>query len=224
MIIITITQYQYLFPLVIEQQAIGRVSTNEESPIQSKPRFGWLHGSVLFLGMMCFAIFLAEGAILDWSAIYLRDVKKIAPEFAGAGYAAFSVAMAAMRLAGDKLIARLNSKTVVVLGSLLGTAGMGLAVLSPWIVGSMAGFVLLGVGVANVVPVFFSEAGRLPGISSTVSLPAITAMGYTGLLTGPALLGFIAQLFSLSTALVFIALLLLLVALGYSVKGRGEPT
>lgn len=220
MILITLTQYKYLFPADAERQIIARFSTFDEKPIEGNQRSGWLHGSVLFLGMMCFAVFLAEGAILDWSAIFLRDTKGIDTEFAGAGYAAFSVAMATMRLLGDKLVARLSGKTVVVGGSLLGAVGLLIAILSPWVFGALAGFVLLGLGAANIVPIFFSAAGRLPGIAPTVSISAITTIGYTGLLAGPALLGFIAQQFSLSTALGCLALLLLIVALSYGIKGN----
>ena len=219
MTVITLTQYTDLFPLIVERQAIARFSGGEK-PMESNRRFSWLQGSVLFLGVMCFAVFLTEGAILDWSAIFLRDTKGIDAELAGAGYAAFSVAMATMRLVGDNIVARLTSKTVVVLGSLIAAAGLSMAVLSPWVLGSLIGFVLVGVGAANIVPVFFSEAGRLPGIAPTVSIPAITTIGYTGLLVGPALLGFIAQYFSLSIALGILAILLLLVALSYYVKGQ----
>ncbi|GAB3717823.1 MFS transporter [Spirosoma lituiforme] len=219
MTVITLTQYTDLFPLIVERQAIARFSGGEK-PMESNRRFSWLQGSVLFLGVMCFAVFLTEGAILDWSAIFLRDTKGIDAELAGAGYAAFSVAMATMRLVGDNIVARLTSKTVVVLGSLIAAAGLSMAVLSPWVLGSLIGFVLVGVGAANIVPVFFSEAGRLPGIAPTVSIPAITTIGYTGLLAGPALLGFIAQYFSLSIALGILAILLLLVALSYYVKGQ----
>ncbi|QKZ15759.1 MFS transporter [Spirosoma sp. KUDC1026] len=218
MILIAITQYRYLFPADTERQVAARFAIVAEQPTPGKQRFGWLQSSVLFLGVMCFAIFLAEGAVLDWSAIFLRDVKGIEPELAGLGYAAFSVAMATMRLVGDKLVARLNSKTVVVGGSLLGSLGLLIAILSPWVYGALLGFVLLGFGAANIVPVFFSAAGKLPDVSPTVSLSAITTIGYTGLLTGPALLGFIAEQFSLSTALGFLALLLVIVALVYRVK------
>lgn len=217
MIVITSTQYKDLFPFNVEQQAMARFSGKEKS-IEYNTRFSWLNGTVLFLGMMCFAVFLAEGALLDWSAIFLRDIKGVESEFAGAGYAAFSIAMATMRLVGDSIVSRLNGRTVVVIGSLIGAAGLFIAVLSPWVEGVLVGFVLVGLGAANIVPVFFSAAGSLPGISPTVSIPAITTIGYTGLLAGPALLGFIAQQFSLSIALGFIAMLLVLVALSYAVK------
>lgn len=220
MVVITLTQYKNLFPVAMEQQAIAHFSGVEAKPAEHKQPLQWLHARVLFLGLMCFAVFLAEGAILDWSALFLQEVKGISLEFAGAGYAAFSVAMAVMRLMGDTLVARLSGKTVVVGGSLVGAVGLGIAVLSPWVVGALTGFVLLGLGVANVVPIFFSEAGRLPGISPTVSIPAITTIGYTGMLAGPALLGFIAHHFSLTIALGGLAGLLALVALSYRIKGH----
>ncbi|MBD2752997.1 MFS transporter [Spirosoma validum] len=222
LIIITITQYKHLFPVAVERQVIAQFSTTKEKPTEGKQRFGWLHSSVLFLGLMCFAVFLAEGAILDWSAIFLRDVKGIEPELVGTGYAAFSVAMATMRLVGDKIVARLNSKTVVVGGSLLSAVGLLIAILSPWVYGALTGFVLLGLGAANIVPIFFSAAGRLPGIAPTVSISAITTIGYTGMLAGPALLGFIAYHFSLSIALGSLAFLLLLVALSYGINGKAS--
>ncbi|QJD81428.1 MFS transporter [Spirosoma rhododendri] len=220
MVLIVLTQYNQLFPANTERQVMARFAEDTGQSTAEKTRFGWLKGSVLFLGMMCFAVFLSEGAILDWSAIYLRDTKGVDPTLAGTGYAAFSVAMAIMRLVGDKLVARLSGKAVVVGGSLLGAAGLAMAVLVPGTYGALAGFVLLGLGVANIVPIFFSAAGRLPGVAPTVSIPAITTIGYTGLLTGPALLGFIAQQFSLSVALGFVSVLLILVALSYQLKGQ----
>ncbi|GAB3796583.1 MFS transporter [Spirosoma humi] len=220
MVLIALTQFRYLLPSGVEQQAIAYYSATDEKPTSASQRLGWLDSRVIFLGLMCFAIFLAEGAVLDWSAIFLRDSKGIEAEFAGVGYSAFSIAMATMRLIGDGLVARLSSKTVVVVGSLLGAVGLGIALLSPWVVGALIGFVLLGLGVANIVPVFFSQAGRLSGISPTVSLPAITTLGYTGMLAGPALLGFIAHYASLSIALGGLVLLLLLVALSYGIKGE----
>jgi predicted MFS family arabinose efflux permease len=71
---------------------------------------------------MCFSTFLSEGAMLDWSAVFLRDLKDITPEFAGAGYAAFSIAMAVMRLLGDRIVSKLNSKTVV--GGIIAVTGV----------------------------------------------------------------------------------------------------
>jgi len=216
LLIIVYWSYQFLFDANLEKEIIKKYSGESDSKISNK--VSWLKGSVIFLGLMCFIVFLSEGAMLDWSAVFLRDNKGINPELAGIGYAAFSVAMAIMRLLGDKIVSRLNGKTVVVAGSIISASGFFLAVLSTSVVGSLAGFILLGIGSANIVPVFFSEGGRLKGIPATISIPAISTIGYAGQLAGPAMLGFIAFHFSLNSAFLFIAFLLLLVAVSYGLK------
>jgi predicted MFS family arabinose efflux permease len=216
LIIIVSWSYPYLFDVHTEKDIIQKFSSPREEKQQN--RVSWLKGSVIFLGIMCFAVFLSEGAMLDWSAIFLRDNKHINPEMTGVGYAAFSVAMATMRLLGDKIVSHLNGKTVVAGGAVIAAAGIFLAIFTPWVATSLLGFVLLGIGAANIVPVFFSEGGRLKGVPSTVAIPVISTMGYAGQLVGPALLGFIAFHFSLNAAFGFIAVLLLLVAIAYGGK------
>jgi len=98
---------------------------------------------------------------------------------------------------------------------MVAAAGLAIAVISPWIYLALLGYVLLGVGAANIVPIFFSDGGRLPGISPTVSIPAITTMGYAGQLVGPAALGFIAHHYTLSAALGLTAVLLAVVGIAY---------
>ncbi|WP_326983889.1 MFS transporter [Chryseobacterium sp. MYb264] len=210
-------QFRYLFNYQTEKGIILQFSNiDEEKAVTS--RFQWFNSTVLLLGLMCFIVFLSEGAMLDWSAIFLRDNKGVAAEFAGIGYAAFSVAMAVMRLTGDALISKLNSKIVVIGGSIIASSGILILIFSPWIILSLLGFILLGIGAANIVPVFFSEGGKISGLSPTVSIPVITTMGYAGQLAGPALLGFIAHHFSLTIAFESIALLFIVVALIYKFR------
>jgi len=220
LIFIVLTQYVHLFTAILEKKVMKEFLL--ESHSNNINAFSWLRGSVIFLGLMCFAVFLSEGAMLDWSAVFLLENKGIDAELAGAGYAAFSIAMAAMRLLGDKLVARLDGKRVVVGGSLLAAFGLFIAVLTPWVGSALLGFVMLGLGAANIVPVFFSEGGRLKDVPPTVTIPAITTMGYAGQLAGPAMLGFIAYRFSLPVALGFIGLLLLMVALAYGFKRESK--
>jgi len=199
-------------------------SSAEETPgHQINKSWMWLNKYVIFLGLMCFAVFLSEGAMLDWSAIFLRESRGIEESFAGLGYAAFSVAMAAMRLVGDQLVARFEGKTVVIAGCILAASGLSLAIFTPWLLSSLLGFILLGLGAANIVPVFISEGGKIKNVPATVSIPAISTIGYAGQLAGPAILGFIAQHFSLSYALGFNAGLLLLVAFAYSIRKINSP-
>ncbi|MDQ1089916.1 MFS transporter [Siphonobacter sp. SORGH_AS_1065] len=218
LVILMLSQYKVLLDADTEQQVMARFTTPPSETFRSK--VSWLHGQVLFLGALCFASFLSEGAMLDWGAIFLRDTKGVEESLAGIGYAAFSVAMAVMRLLGDGIVSRISSATVVIAGSLIGVAGFGLLIFSPWLVVTLAGFVLVGIGAANIVPVFFSEGGRLRDVPSSVAIPAITTMGYAGQLAGPAILGFLAQRTSLPTAFGFTGLLLFLVAVAYFVKSK----
>jgi len=212
LIVIVISQYRSLLDRDMEMQAIQKYSSASDSSENSS---SWLNSSVLFLGAMCFIIFLSEGAMLDWSAIFLVENRGIDTELSGIGYAAFSIAMATMRLVGDKLISRFSGKKVVISGSIVAAAGVLLIIFAPILTIALFGFILLGIGAANIVPVFIGEGGRLKSVSALTAIPAITTMGYAGQLAGPALLGFIAHYFSISIAFGLIAFLLLTVAASY---------
>lgn len=216
LVIIVCSQYKDLFNVSTEMELTA--STDKVDANGKRGAAFWLNRSVLFLGTMCFIVFLAEGAMLDWSAVFLREERSMDAEWSGAGYAAFSIAMAFMRLAGDRLVEHLSPNKTVVLGSITAAIGFLLAVLIPSTFVSIFGFILLGLGAANVVPVFFSAAGRMPGVPASVAIPAITTMGYAGQLAGPALLGFIAFHFSLPMAFTFVAFLLFIVSLSYLKK------
>jgi predicted MFS family arabinose efflux permease len=168
------------------------------------------HGPIILIGAMCFITFLAEGALLDWSAVYLKFSRGFAEETAGIGYAIFSVAMAVGRLTGDFVARKLGPVPTVRFGSLVGALGYFLTVSAPWWPVSLCGFLLIGLGVANAVPLMFSAAGRQG--DPNVNIPAITTLGYAGLLAGPALIGGVAYLTSLPIALAAIGILLLVVA------------
>jgi len=205
LILIAGSQYQNLFPKA-EEKSVDSFSF-------SLPR-----GPVLALGLMCFVFFLAEGALLDWSAVFLQFNRNFEPSMAGLGYAVFSVAMAVMRLTGDKIVHKIGSSKVVLIGALVSAAGYMLAVTVPWQGAALIGFALVGLGAANVVPVFFTAAGNIPNIPASVSLPAVTTLGYMGQLAGPAMIGFIAEASSLPIALGFVGFLLLIVAFTYKEK------
>jgi predicted MFS family arabinose efflux permease len=170
--------------------------------------------AIAFLvGGLCFVVFLAEGAMLDWSAVFLRSERGVSIARASLGYAAFSVAMATGRLLGDRITAALGPVAVVRYGGLVAAAGFVLATALPWPATSLIGFVLVGLGASNIVPVLFSAAGRMSGPSVGMSLATVTALGYAGILAGPAAIGFVAHATSLPLALGGIAALLLGVAI-----------
>lgn len=176
------------------------------------PAFALPRGPVLGLGLLCFVVFLTEGSALDWSAVFLIQQRGLDPAWAALGYAAFSVTMTAGRLGGDRVVARLGRRRVVVLGGLLAAAGLALSVLVPAWEAALAGYALVGAGCANIVPVLFTAAGRQTAVPESVAVPAVTTLGYAGVLAGPALIGFAAQALGLSAALLIVAALLLGVA------------
>lgn len=173
-------------------------------------------GPVIILGIFCFITFLAEGALLDWSALFLKNDRGFSISTAGAGYAVFSVAMALMRFTGDNLVHRFSPRKIVLWGAILASAGLLISVILPWQATALLGFLLIGIGAANIVPILFSAAGKADPKSPELALAAVTTMGYTGQLAGPALIGFVAHSTSLPIALGLLAAPLFLVALSFN--------
>lgn len=223
LILISFSQYSSLLDAHAEKGVVVKHSTSTVAQAGNGSS-SWFHGSVIFVGLLCFSAFLAEGAMLDWSAVYLRDVKKMLPEYSGAGYAAFSVAMAIMRLSGDRLIERLGSRVIVSGGGVIAATGLVIAIMSTAIWGVLAGFILLGIGAANMVPVFFTDGGNLPGVRASIAIPAITTIGYLGQLAGPAALGFIAHKVSLSAAFGCSAALFFMITIAYLLRHKVART
>ncbi len=182
------------------------------SPPTNTPLWVFPRGSVLFLGLLCFILFLTEGAILDWGALFLTHVRDLPAAQAGLGYAIFSVAMSIGRLSGDKIINRFNRRTVMTVSCLCAATGLFLAVSIHYAWVSLFAFLLVGFGAANTVPILFSAAGRQTIMPVNLAISSMTTLGYTGILAGPALIGFVSQWFSLITAFTTLALLLLAVA------------
>lgn len=180
-----------------------------------QPDQPWLvipRGWVAFLGLLCFILFLAEGAVLDWGALLLLQNPEMTPAWAGLGYAVFSVAMTLGRFSGDKIIQRFGRYPVMLTGALTAAAGMSLAVWLPWPEIALLAFLLVGFGLSNTVPMLFNAAGNQQDMPANLAISAMTTLGYAGILSGPALIGFISQWISLSGAFLAIALLLLAVA------------
>ncbi|PEI05352.1 MFS transporter [Pantoea agglomerans] len=180
-----------------------------------QPDQSWLvipRGWVAFLGLLCFILFLAEGAVLDWGAVLLLQNPAMSPAYAGLGYAVFSVAMTLGRFSGDKIIQRFGRYPVMLTGALTAAAGMTLAVWLPWPEIALLAFLLVGFGLSNTVPMLFNAAGNQHDMPANLAISAMTTLGYAGILSGPALIGFISQWISLSGAFLLIALLLLAVA------------
>ena len=174
------------------------------------PAFAVPKGIVLLIGVLCFIAFLTEGAVLDWSGVFLTTERGVDAAMAGWGFAAFSITMTIGRFTGDAVVQRLGGTRVLVIGSLIAAAGMAVATFIPDWQAALLGYALVGLGCSNMVPVLFTAAGSQHDMPEHLGIPAVATLGYAGMLSGPALIGFIADLSSLATAfLVIIAMLLL---------------
>ncbi|MFI6735547.1 MFS transporter [Nonomuraea sp. NPDC050451] len=191
-------------------------TTASETGAASGSSLGW--GLIALLGLAAFAGHLSEGAAIDWAALHARWVLETDPAMAPLAYTIFSVAMTTVRLLGDPIRARLGSVRTIQLAGLFATAGYILVLASPAVGGALqivcawTGWALAGVGLATVVPVLFSAVGAAGGRVGR-ALAMVTAFGYSGLLLGPAVLGYVAEASSLPIALIIPAILAAVVAL-----------
>jgi predicted MFS family arabinose efflux permease len=159
--------------------------------------FAWPQGVVILLGGLCFILFLAEGAMLDWSALLLVSRQGVDARVAGAGYAVFALAMTIGRFNGDRIVGALGPRPVLLGGGLGAAAGFALAGLAPSMGWTLVGFALVGLGASNIVPILFSAGGRQHTMPPGPAISAISTMGYAGVLIGPAAIGGIAAMTSL---------------------------
>ena len=179
---------------------------------RDSPFFVMPHGAVILIGGLCFLIFLAEGAVLDWSAVFLSGETWMAADQGGLGYAVFAAAMTAGRLTGDRVVRRWGGMRVLLVGGMATAAGFFTVVLAPAPAVALLGFLLVGIGAANIVPVLFTAAGKQKDMPVGLAVSAITTIGYAGILAGPALIGFVSHALGLHLAFAGLGLAALLVA------------
>lgn len=161
------------------------------------PLFVVPRGIVLLIGVLCFIMYLGEGTILDWSALFMTVERGVEPSRAGLAYGCFSVTMVLGRLFGDRIVQRFGDARILFWGSLCAAAGFGVVIAAPWAWASFLGFAVVGIGVSNIVPVLFSATARQTFMPLSLAISAVTTIGYSGVLTGPALMGFVAHASSL---------------------------
>lgn len=178
-------------------------------------------GIIVFVGMTAFIAFLSEGAVMDWGGVYLTTVRGMYLALAGTGYSVFSAAMLMMRFLGDRVVQRIGALLVAVGGALLAFGGILLVMFAPADVLLYVGFFSIGIGSANIVPVFFSLMGRQNVMPVSAAVSAVSTMGYLGILAGPAAIGFVSSLTTLQTAFAMLAALSILQAtIGFYVFKR----
>ncbi len=201
------------------------VSDSESPESRADRRSGILQGAVIVLGCIAFADMLCEGAAADWGAVYLRNSVHAVPLVAGLAYAAYALAMLAVRLSGNRLFTRFAAHRLLPLLATLATLGFaaGLVIARP--VSVLLGFALLGAGLGGVIPVVFSAAGEVGNVHTGKAVATVAGFGWAGFVVGPVLIGAIASLTTLHAALFLIPVLTGTVAVATgTVKELRRPT
>lgn len=170
--------------------------------------------AVLLVGGLCFIVYLAEGAVLDWSALFLTEQKALDTHLGGLGYASFALMVTVARLAGGPLVNALGTASVISLGGLLAALGIALSLLTSHWAFALLGYGLCGLGCANVSPVLISSLSRQKEVPVHQAITAATTLGFAGVLAGPALMGVVAHHASLTAAFGLVAVLLAGLVLG----------
>jgi fucose permease len=163
-------------------------------------------GTLAVLGLLAALGLIAEGAIYDWSVLYLQQELGSPQQQAALAYASFSAAMAIARFGGDGMRARFAPAVLLRASALLAAASMTLVLITDtsWI--ALIGFAGVGVGFANVVPVLFAASARVPGVEPAQGIAAVSAAAYLGFMAGPPVIGFLAQISTLTAALYVVVL------------------
>ncbi|MBV6644994.1 MAG: MFS transporter [Cyclobacteriaceae bacterium] len=166
--------------------------------------FAFPRGTLLVLAVMAFCILMSEGAIADWSAVYMKDTLLANPFLTGIAYAGFSFLMALGRFLGDAVIPKFGRGAILKWGGAVSAIGLLIALVfgQPFV--AIIGFSITGLGYSCLVPVLFIAAANQPGYTSGTGIAAVTTVGYSGFLIGPPLIGFLAEAYNLSIGLSFV--------------------
>ncbi len=183
------------------------VETGGGTEKESRPRLSSLPVALVALSAIGFCIFLSEGAIADWTAVYLKQILGASDGLAAGGYAVFSATMAVFRFCGDAITMRVGRAWSIRLGGLVAASGLILVVAaaSPYL--AMLGFAIAGAGFSSIIPLVFAAGGRIPSVSEGAGVATVSGLGYVGFLVGPPAIGFISELTSLRGGLFLLVLL-----------------
>jgi len=168
---------------------------------------------LLALSAIAFCILLSEGAMADWTAIYLRQVLRAGPGLAAEGYAVFAAAMAIFRLCGDIITAHFGPFRTVRNASLLAACGLACTLVARGPVWALPGLAATGAGLSVIIPLAFGGGGRVESVSPGAGIATVTGLGYLGFIAGPPAIGFASQLFTLRYALVIVVACCLVAAI-----------
>lgn len=205
-----------LMAFAVSQRWLPRSAVPKGEPA---PHFVRPEAAMIGLGLIVFCSFLIEGAMADWSAVLLRDTFNTTEATAALGYAAFSLAMMAMRFAGDRIVTHWNATSLLRTSNVIAAAVFALALWSLNVPLMMLALTLVGIGVATVAPLVFRAAGKRSRSGVGNAIAAMATLGYGGFLVGPPLVGWLAEVTTLRIALsVVVVLAVMIVLLAYHLR------
>ncbi|MCC8365684.1 MFS transporter [Xenorhabdus sp. PB61.4] len=209
LVMIAVTLFTILLLLPVWNGLLDEAEAGD-TPFFSVPR-----GIVILIGFLCFVVYLMEGSMLDWSGILLSSVHNMASHQAGLGYTLFAITMTSGRFFGDKIIAAYGYRRVFLGSAILATSGFVLIYLASGVITLAVAFMMIGAGLSNLAPMFFTASGRQKVMPDALAVSAVSTMGYSGILLGPAIIGGLAHQITLHGAFACIAMLSLSLLAGY---------
>ncbi len=205
------------FLVLIVLSARNRLYPHAEEFLHDRDHMTRPSGRLLLLGMLAFAAMLSEGAVADWSGLFLRLARSLGAGVVGYGYSAFAAAMVLGRLTGDRVVARITEVRALRFGGLLAAAGTLVILYTHSLGASLPGFALMGLGLSNVSPILYRSAGHVPGVAPGAGIATAVGIGYAGLLIGPPLLGVLGHSRGIASIFGVVTVLCLVLAIASAV-------
>lgn len=187
---------------------IGKSAQKEKPKFLIKPQ-----GVLVQLGIIAFCSMATEGAMMDWSGVYFKEIVNAPAKWIILGYASYSAMMTIGRFIGDKFIAAYGRKTMLQLCGVVISTGMFLSVVFPNLIVATISFMLVGVGVSVIIPMTYTIAGNNDKMPSSLAIAMVSSIGYFGFLMGPPLIGYISELFNLRYSFALIGCFGILISL-----------
>jgi MFS family permease len=203
-IVIVLIVFNYRFLI----KAKTTPKTEEKKKLFTKP-----DSTLIWLGVIGFGGMASEGIMFDWSGLYFKDVVKAPGSLIILGYMSYMIMMASGRFVGDAVIRRFGRKKVIQTSGIMISTGLFTAVIFPYLIPSMLGFMLVGLGVATIVPTIYSLAGKNTTVPPGEALTIVSSVSFLGFLMGPPVIGYISELFGLRFSFAFIGIFGILIAL-----------
>lgn len=202
---------------VVEDLETGKKEGSQSSGFQLPTK------AIVPLGIIAFCCMTGEGSMTDWSAMFMNKVVGETASFSAIAFGMYATGMTIGRVFGDRIRSRTGDRKLLISNALLAFLGLSIALAfaTPYL--TMAGFFIVGLGVANIVPIIFSLAGNAPGVNPAVGISMVTSIGYTGFFIGPPLIGYLSDIFNLRIGFIF-TLLLFFVMLVFVLKFIGKKT